>query len=69
MIENLKTPSELIELFPDCDLNCREIGYLLMMKMVSGIKTRTSCLVTIESFESALELRDSVIKSTMKVSA
>ena len=54
MIENLKTPSELILLFPNCGYNPREIGYLLMLGIVRGKKTAYSCLIDSHSFEELL---------------
>jgi len=57
MIENLKTPSELLELFPDCGYNPREIGYLLMLGIVRGIKTAYSCLIDTVSFSELLEFK------------
>lgn len=58
MIENLKTPKELLELFPDCEYNNREIGYLLMLGLVKGIKTAYSCLIDIDSFEQLLLFKE-----------
>lgn len=57
MIENLKTPSELLELYPDCDYIQREIGYLLMLGLVKGKKTRSSCLICSVSFGELLEYK------------
>lgn len=59
MIENLKTPKELLEMFPECGYNNREIGYLLMLGIVKGKKTRFSCLIDFESFEALLEFKAS----------
>jgi hypothetical protein len=54
---NLKTPTELIELFPDCQYNPREIGYLLMLGLVQGFKTSNSCLISVTSFNNLLEYK------------
>lgn len=54
MIENLRTPKELLDMFPNCGYNNREIGYLLMLGVVKGKKTKFSCLIDFESFQELL---------------
>ena len=58
MYENeLKTPTELLALFPSCGYNVREIGYLLMLGLVDGVKVRDGCRISITSFETLLEYK------------
>ena len=58
MNEEIKTPTELLELFPDCGYNAREIGYLLMLGLVDGVKVSSGCLITVSSFSNLLAFRE-----------
>ena len=53
-LTHFKTPSELIEIYPECGWNPRQIGYLLMLGMVEGKKIPNSCLISVTSFEAAM---------------
>jgi hypothetical protein len=53
----LKTPSELLELFPECEWNVREIGYLLMLGVVQGVKLPRTCLISVTSFATLLDYK------------
>jgi hypothetical protein len=55
--KELKTPSELLEMFPACEYNAREIGYLLMLGLVDGVKIRYGCLISVSSFENLLKFK------------
>lgn len=57
IIEELKTPTELLELFPLCEYNHREVGYLLLLGLVDGVKTKYGCLITVTSFEELLNFK------------
>lgn len=57
-INNMKTPSELIELYPECGMTPQYIGYLLMMNFVDGIKVVNGCVICKESFEKLLKFRE-----------
>lgn len=53
----LKTPTELIEQFPDCGWNNREIGFLLMLGILQGVKLPRTCLISVTSFATLLDYK------------
>ena len=65
--KELKTPTELIELYPDCEWTPQQIGYLLMLGMVRGVKVPQTCLISVTSFEAALLHKCNVSGSVIKL--
>lgn len=61
--QSLKTPTEIVKMFPGCGLTVEDIGRLIRMGVELGIplkKTSGGCLVCVEMFEKFLEMRDAL---------
>lgn len=65
---DLKRPTELIEMYPNCEWTPQQIGYLLMLGMVRGVKTPQTCLIYVTSFEAALFHKRNVNGSVIQLS-
>lgn len=56
-MKDYMTPTEIIAAHPNCGYNAREIGYMLMLKLLEGRKVGNSCVVSVTSFLSILEYK------------
>jgi hypothetical protein len=56
-MQNLKTPTELLDMFPECGYKPHEIGYLLMLGLVQGFKVTNGCLISVTSFSMLLDYK------------
>jgi len=54
-LENLLTPTDLLKEFPECGYNARELGYMLMLKLLRGVKGQYATYIDKESFEQLLQ--------------
>ena len=54
-VDELYTPSELINIFPECGMSTRQIGFAYFTGTVAGIKY-------LESFAELLQIRKNVPK-------
>lgn len=63
----LKTPTQLIEMYPNCGWTPQQIGYLLMLGMVKGLKVPATCLIYVTSFEAAMLHKLNVNGSVIQV--
>ena len=63
----LKTPSQLIAMYPECGWTPQQIGYLLMLGMVRGLKVPDTCLIYVTSFEAAMLHRININASVIQI--
>ena len=63
-VDELYTPCELIDIFPNCEMSARQIGFAYFTGTVAGIKPSSSqtCLIYLESFAELLQIRKNVPK-------
>jgi|GEM_PF-6570110 hypothetical protein len=61
--QSLKTPTEIVKMFPGCGLTVEDIGRLIRMGFKFGIPLQRKaggCLVSVQIFVKFLELRESL---------